>query len=98
MPPAARTGWPSRLDSLGTFGGGPAAFLTQDVRVTVDLGDGTMEMDMTARIVRRLDWMLDVRTEWEGPVAFRYPDFDMTGTMRYVAEQTAVLPETPAPR
>ena len=83
-----------RLDSLGTFEGGPAAFLTQEVGVTVDVGEGgTMRMDMTARIVRRLDWMLDVQTEWEGPISFDYPEVSVDGTMRYLGTQTVTLPD-----
>ena len=83
------------LDSVGTFGGGPAAFLTQRVGVTTAFDGGTMRMDMTARVVRRLDWKLDVRTVWEGPVAIAMDAVTITGTMRYEAEQAVTFPESP---
>jgi len=80
------------LDSLGTFEGGPAAFLSQEVSVTVDLGEGTMEMDMTARIVRRLDWKIDVWTVWEGPVVIDFGEARIEGTMRFEGTQEVTLP------
>ncbi|WP_412060806.1 hypothetical protein [Rubrivirga sp. IMCC45206] len=82
-----------RLDSVGTFEGGPAAFLTQTVGVTVGDPGETMRMDMTARIVRRLDWRLDVRTEWEGPVRFEQGGLVIEGRMTQSATQTATLPD-----
>lgn len=81
-----------RLDSLGTVDGAPVAYLTQDVDVTVALDQGTMRMDMVARIVRRLDWMLDVETEWTGPVSFAFGPVTMEGTMTFISTQTARLP------
>jgi hypothetical protein len=57
-----------RLDSLGTYEGGPAAFLSQDVEVVVrHAGGALVGLAMHARIVRRLDWRVDVLTAWEGP-------------------------------
>ena len=80
------------LDSLGTFEGGPAAFLRQKVHVAVEQDGATMTMDMTARIVRRLDWMLDVRTVWEGPMSYDMGSVVMEGTMRSEIQQTVELP------
>ena len=84
-----------RLDSVGTWGGGPAAFVTQEVSVAVADGDGTLRMDMTARIVRRLDWLLDVRTVWEGRTTFDDGEATTAGFMRYTATQTVTLPGAP---
>ena len=82
-----------RLDSLGTVDGAPVAYVTQEVGVTLQFDGDTMRMDMTARIVRRLDWMIDVETEWSGPVRFAFADgTTMTGTMRYSGAQTVALP------
>ncbi|OZC04272.1 hypothetical protein [Rubricoccus marinus] len=81
-----------RLDSLGTYGGAPAAFITQEVQVEVGEPDALMTMDMTARIVRRLDWMLDVRTEWSGETTGTYPGYTTSGGMRYTSEQKVLMP------
>ena len=81
------------LDSLGMFEGGPAAFLTQEVHVTTADDDVTMRMDMTARIVRRLDWGIDVRTVWDGAVAYDLGPVAMEGTMRHEARQSVELPD-----
>ena len=82
-----------RLDSVGTFQGGPAAFVTQHVSVVENVEGGTMRMEMDAQIVRRLDWLLDVRTVWAGEVTFTYTDSVVEGTMRWESEQTVELPE-----
>jgi len=82
-----------RLDSLGTVGGAPVAYLTQEVAVVVGTDGGTFHMDMAARIVRRLDWMLDVETVWEGAIRSVYPEFEIEGTMRSEMTQTVELPE-----
>lgn len=81
-----------RLDSLGTVDGAPVAYLTQEVGVEVGIDGGTFRMDMTGRIVRRLDWKLDVETVWEGDVRSVYPEFEIEGTMRMAATQTVDLP------
>lgn len=82
-----------RLDSLGTVDGAPVAYLTQEVGVEVGIDGGTFRMDMTGRIVRRLDWKLDVETVWQGDVRSVYPEFEIEGTMRMSATQTVDLPE-----
>ena len=85
-----------RLDSLGTVDGAPVAYITQEVGVTLLFDGGTMRMDMTARIVRRLDWMIDAETEWSGPIRYAFDDgVSMEGTMRYSGAQTVRLPADP---
>ena len=83
------------LDSLGTLDGAPVAYLTQEVDVHVVDEDGFgMTMDMHARIVRRLDWMLDVETVWTGPISYVFPSGGrVSGTMTMQISQAATLPE-----
>ena len=84
-----------RLDSLGTVGGAPVAYLTQEVEVAIEDDEGFgMTMDMRASIVRRLDWMLDVETLWSGDITYSFPGGgSVPGTMTMRMTQTATLPE-----
>lgn len=81
-----------RLGSLGTRDGAPVAYITQEVQVEVGDPEALFTMDMTARIVRRLDWMLDVETVWEGETTTTYPEVTFSGSMRRTTRQTAHLP------
>ena len=83
-----------RLDSVGTVGGAPVAYLTQDVDVTVEDDEIVTRMQMRARIVRRLDWRLDVETHWTGRMTTTLDeDFVIDGYADHRMEQSAAPPE-----
>ena len=81
-----------RLDSVGTVGGAPVAYLTQAVDVTMG-GDFATHMAMTARIVRRLDWRIDVSTRWNGRMSTDYGTAVIRGVADHSATQTVRLPD-----
>lgn len=55
-----------RLDSLGRYEGVDVAYISRNCDV-VTLEEGLrMEMRLEGRVIRRLDWKVDVLTTWEG--------------------------------
>ncbi len=58
-----------RLDSVGTYEGGPAAFLTETCDVaTLDGEGGRNALRLQTAVVRRTDWRVDVLNVAEGTI------------------------------